>query len=229
MGCTHCDRISEEEQMNLFWNKLYLANQSARQLLSLVKTFKCKNQEDFFREFQRLIILPYFKGDDFKCISDYIIKNNLSLGSPFKTLLLFFCFLLVSNTTSEKVFYDIFTDFYDLCNKYMDLTNFNINDLNFIKEIIIFYVHMISEQTFKAFLMTNYSIIFETSKAEFFAFFSQKNRDDFVNNIFVYYKKNEFSLSSFLNLNLKKLRHKMVINSLKDIESRNQFNNRGDS
>lgn len=229
MGGLNCfKKPTEEDIMNNFWNTLQLAKINHNQILTKIATFKTNSQEEFFRDIDLFLIQPNFKNDDYKTAVDYLKVNNLVIGSPFKALVILFCILLLSECGSDKAFCDSFVDLYNFCCKFMDLSNFNFNDKKFIKEIIIFYVHMVSVQTHKALINSKEASFFEPTKSEFNAIFSQKNRDEFIDKLFVNSynseKPDHFSLQAFMSNNFKRLHHDYVRTSLKDIEGKNISN-----
>lgn len=220
MGACGCNKSNsdEEELFNVFWNSLQIKTLTPEQLLE--KTMELKNftKEEFFSDFEEKIIEAYFNSPDIKTVSEYLIKNSLSMVSPFKALAVFFSLLLLCDYKSEKSFSEAFKRFWQICNKLTDLSSLNFNDQYLIKEFVTFHVYLVSAQTHKAFLVSPNAQIFEKSRTEFNSIFSQKNRDIFVESLFSYFQRNEFNLLSFAYENLKKLQHEQVRMTLEDIE-----------
>lgn len=223
MGACGCLKsvTAEEEYFDLFWNSLQIKDISAEQLIEKISNLKSNSKDQFLKDFEKIIIEVFFKTEELKKISDYLIENSLSIVSPFKAFTVFFSLLLVCDCKSKRSFAEAFKQFFVLLSKFADVLAFDINDKQLIKEYTIFYVYLVSMQTHKAFLGCCSDLpIFERSRNEYCLIYSQRNRDEFVENLFVYYQKNEFNLYSFMLENLNKLQHSKVRLSLQEIEKK---------
>lgn len=225
MGACGCNKSNstEEEFFDHFWNKIQIKNLTAEQLVEKTLQLKSKTtKEDFFKDFEEKLLDIYFTCEEPKSVTVYLIHNSLSMVSGFKASAVFFSLLLICDCKSEKSFAEAFKRFIQLCSKFEEVSALNFNDKYLIREFVIFYVYLVSAQTHKAFLQTpNLLNVFEKSRSEFNSIYSQKNRDVFVEGLFSYYARNEFTLFSFALENLKKLEHSNVRKSLEEIERKN--------
>lgn len=223
MGACGCVKsyTAEEEYLSFFWNSVQIKNLTAEQLIEKTVQLKFNTNEEFFKAFEEKIIDVYFKSEETTTIVEYLVQNSLSIVSGFKALSVFFSLLLICDFMSEKSFTEAFKRFFQLCSKFPEVSALNLNDKYLIQEFVIFYVYLVSAQTHKAFLQSPNAPHFEKSRKEFNSIYSQRNRDAFVESLFSYYHRNEFSLFSFAIENLKKLQHSNVRASLEEIESKN--------
>lgn len=223
MGACGCNKANsdEEEFFNSFWNSVQIKTLTPELILEKVIQLKSNTKEEFFKEFEEKILDVYFNSQEIKSVGDYLIKNSLSVVSTFKAFAVFFNLLVICDYRTEKNFAEAFKRFWNLCSKFADVSGLNYNDQYLIKEFVTFYVYLVSAQTHKAFLQSPHAQMFEKSRNEFNSIYSQKNRDAFIESLFVYYQRNEFSLLSFALENLKKLNHEQVRRSLEEIERKN--------
>jgi hypothetical protein len=223
MGACGCNKThtAEEDYFEHFWNSLQIKSFTAEELLAKTQQIKSNTKEDFFKVFEENIVKAYFESEIHKTVGDYLFQNSLGINSPFKCFAVFFSLLLVCDCKTEKNFLEASKKFYQMCIEFADVSIFNVDDKYLVKEFVLFYVYLVSAQTHKAFLNSPNAPFFEKSRNEFNSIFSQRNRDVFVESLFVYYQRNEFSLLSFVSENFKKLQHADVRNSLEEIEKKN--------
>ena len=225
MGCACAKRSSEEEYFSDFWNSLNLAKITPDQILTKVDQLKNEKQEVFLKNLEMLFIDAYMKNEEFKKTIEYFRYDHLVLGSPFKTLVVFFSLLLFSSCHTEKEFNDNFQKFYVLCSQSMDVSHLDINSESFVREAVIFYVQLVSMQTHKAFVYAFDGKNFTNNQEECKLFFSQKIRDEFINTLFIVFEKQEFSLLKFLEFNFKALQHDKIRTRLREISSTKNISN----
>ncbi len=228
MGACACNnQQAEEEYFSYLWNNVHIKKLTAEQLIQNTLKLKSNSREEFFKDFEENILELNFKHEDlkFKSVTEYLIFNSLSMTSPFKATAVFFSLLVVSDWKCEKSFSDAFKRFIQFCSsKYADVTGIILDDKVLVKEFVSFYVYLVSAQTHKAFLQSHddkHKDTFKKSQNDFAALYSQRNRDLFVESLFKYYEKNEFSFFSFAYENMKKLNHADVRRSLEEIERKN--------
>jgi len=217
-ACCNRPISTEEEFFQSFWDSVHIQKLTAEQLMDKVSQLQSITIEQFLADFENKIIESVFYSDQFKTIVDFFIYNSLSTISLFKVFAIFFSLLLMCKIQKQEDFNETFIKFFKFCTKFEDLKNYNLNDKSLIKEFVIFYVHLVSTQTYKAFMNNYEGKSFDRTRVEYNSIFSQRNRDSFVEELFQTYEKIPFSLYKFSIDNLKKLEQANIRKKLEEIE-----------
>jgi hypothetical protein len=242
-------KIPNNEIINNFWNNIPLSFISPDEITNMIKKLDVKTEkktetetnnntkENFLNGLEKIIFEVFFNSNINKTsdtyadnntnkeVMEYLKKKYFSILIPKNILMVFFCIYLLSNGISEHNFRENFLRFYEICKKNMDFDPFilKLNDINLIKEFVIFYVYLISIGTIKGFDYINNKNKIEYCYKDLENNFTQNNRDLLIEDLFFIFDKIQFNFNSFFIHNFYRLHNEKVRHSLKEIEMRNNI------